>query len=73
MEREPNQENQMGDLLTMPEYGGAVTFFMRIPIHKDKFTWNFEIEGQKRQIPVFSIWNYEHHAEIAKMIAAGKV
>src|SRR3990167_11105616 len=67
--------NQPGVLI--PQYEGRVETFRHkdkiIPIHKGKTLWHFEDDGQKYQIPVFSIWAYENHNEIARLIAAGKV
>ncbi|OGE09276.1 hypothetical protein A3A60_04080 [Candidatus Curtissbacteria bacterium RIFCSPLOWO2_01_FULL_42_26] len=67
--------NQPGVLI--PQYEGRVETFRHkdkiIPIHKGKTLWHFEDDGQKYQIPVFSIWAYENHNEIARLIAAGRV
>lgn len=71
------QKNQSGELLNIfprvPCYKGGVSLFeQEIPIHKDKINWVFYPEGQRREIPVYSVWNYDHHLEIAEQISQGK-
>src|SRR3990167_11388505 len=60
----------------IPQYKGSVDIFRHkdktIPIHRGKTLWDFEHDGKQYQIPVFSIWDYESHQEIAKLIARGK-
>jgi hypothetical protein len=56
----------------IPKYEGRIIQSHDIPIHLDKTFWDFETDGQKRSIPVLSIWNYQHHAEISSLIAKGK-
>ncbi|OGD97179.1 hypothetical protein A3A49_02225 [Candidatus Curtissbacteria bacterium RIFCSPLOWO2_01_FULL_38_11b] len=63
--------------LLIPRFEGDIRPFVykdkTIPIHKGKTLWDFEHDGQQYQIPVFSIWDYESHEEIAGLIAQGKV
>lgn len=53
------------------KYQGQVEYFEQIPIHIDKHDWEFDSTEGKRRIPVRSIWNYQHHQEIADVIASG--
>ena len=58
----------------IPEYKGGVLFFEDVPIHVDKSSWTFKGEnGQEKETPVYSVWNYKHHDEIADRIARGEV
>ena len=63
--------------ILLPRYEGNINPFIYkdkvIPIHKGKTLWDFEHGGQHYQIPVFSIWDYDNHEEIARLITQGKV
>lgn len=51
-------------------YEGKIINFEGIKIHPEKTWWTFGAGNY--QIPVYSIWNYELHQEIAEQIASGK-
>ncbi|MEM3062923.1 MAG: hypothetical protein QW303_05205, partial [Nitrososphaerota archaeon] len=76
MEKERiNLESYKRRFPEIPEYSGKIDFFRGIPIHMDKFFWSFknQKDGSVKDIPVFSVWNYDHHPEIAELMASGKV
>lgn len=61
----------------IPQYSGEINHFKHqnrtILIHKDQSLWVFEDGDKHFQIPVFSIWNFEHHTKIAQLITENKV
>src|SRR3990167_2566645 len=62
----------------IPNYNGRLLHFQadqekRLQIHLENTVWGFSVEGLKREIPVFSIWNYKNHNEIAQRLAQGQV
>ena len=73
MERETRNDGLLEIFPRIPNYTGRVVLFEgEIPIHEDKFNWVFYPKGQKREIPVYSIWNYDNNREITELIARGK-
>ena len=76
MPRETLAGHKQSEIL-IPRFEGDVgTFTYKdkiIPIHKGKTLWDFEHGGQHYQIPVFSIWDYDNHEQIARLITQGKV
>jgi len=74
MGTEQQKENQTGLSFIIPEYQGKTSYFGEIPLHLEKFDWQFaEFDGRKIPKRVYSIWNYNHHREIAEALAQGKV
>lgn len=68
MERNPKNS----EFPYIPEYTGQIKYFGKdnIPLHPDKTSWNFKQKGGAfDDIPIYSVWNYENHQEIAKRIA----
>lgn len=57
---------------SIPSYNGRVATIEGVRIHMDKVNWTFYPEGKRREIPVYSVWNYDQHEEIAFQIAKGK-
>ena len=73
MERETRNDGLLEIFPRIPNYTGRVVLFEgEIPIHQDKTNWVFHPEGQRREIPVYSVWNYDYHQEIVNQIAQGK-
>ena len=60
----------------IPEYSGQIKYFGKenIPIHIDKSSRKFkDVSRHVEEIPVYSVWNYANHSEIAKRISSGEV
>jgi hypothetical protein len=70
---EYQRENHNGTSLIIPEYKGQVFYFENIPLCREKFFWQFPEVAKGQGKPVYSIWNYNHHREIAEALACGKV
>jgi len=74
MSTEQQKENQISPSLIIPEYQGRISYFGEIPLHLEKFDWQFAgVEGKEIQKSVYSIWNYSSHKEIAERLARGEV